>query len=85
MLAEAPAAPQPEEPAAAAPEDEAALADLATLLQKPTLTLKREEVNAFWETASGAKSAASAAADALSYDQAAQLGLAPDDAAAEKK
>lgn len=85
VLAEAPAAPQPEEPAAAAPEDEAALADLATLLQKPTLTLKREEVNAFWETASGAKLAASAAADALSYDQAAQLGLAPDDAAAEKK
>ncbi|GAP12280.1 response regulator containing CheY-like receiver, AAA-type ATPase, and DNA-binding domains [Longilinea arvoryzae] len=52
---------------------------MAELLTQSKETLKPDDVDAFWANVSEAPGNAAATPDALSYDQARQLGLAPDE------
>jgi CheY-like chemotaxis protein len=52
---------------------------LGELLNNPTKMLKHDEVDAFWQTASENVAGSPLNPDALSYDQARQLGLAPEE------
>lgn len=72
----APQAPAEAEPAV---EESGDLTAMAELFAQSREKLKKEDVDldAFWETASEKTSTATVNPDALSYDQARQLGLAP--------
>ncbi|MBM3151033.1 MAG: response regulator [Chloroflexi bacterium] len=65
-----PATPEPE-----AEEGE----DLEPLFKQARKKLKPEEVDAYWQDAAGIPRAAPAKPDAISYEQARRLGLAPED------
>lgn len=71
------AAPEPEpEPATVIPVD---AEELGELLSKSAEALKDDDVDAFWKTASERPGTAPLHPDALTYDQARQLGLAPEE------
>lgn len=53
--------------------------DLEPLLKQPKNKLKTDELDAFWSEAADGQPAAPLHADGLSYDQARQLGLTPED------
>lgn len=74
----------PAEPAAPveteAPVEESGDAEaMAELLTQSKDILKQDDVDAFWANAGEAAGSAAATPDALSYDQARQLGLAPEE------
>jgi CheY-like chemotaxis protein len=60
-------------------EDEGALAGLEHLLKQGGQALSPGDVQAFWDQAAGQAAQQQGASDVLSYDQARQLGLAPQD------
>ncbi len=53
--------------------------DLTPLLNRSKNKIKTDELDAFWSEAADGQPAAPLHADGLSYDQARQLGLTPDD------
>ncbi|WP_448335878.1 response regulator transcription factor [Bellilinea sp.] len=83
-LAEIPPAAPPLQPAAMAQVEEVLggeepLAELEAQLQRTAASLDPSEVESFWESAAGQQIAEAVNPDALSYEQARQLGLAPED------
>lgn len=83
LSAEIPPQPVPAaepEPAPAPVEETSADAEaLGQLLSNPAQTLKHDDVDAFWQNASDGMSGSPLNPDALTYDQARQLGLAPEE------
>jgi DNA-binding response OmpR family regulator len=55
---------------------------LGELLSRPAAVLKEDDVDAFWSAAGENATGAALHPDALTYDQARQLGLAPDEGSA---
>jgi len=64
---------------------EATPEELANLLEGSAGKLKQDEVDDFWKTATGENKISSDNPDVLSYDQAHQLGLTPEDADEQNK
>lgn len=65
--------------------DENAAREFEELLNGAKVSLEPNAVDAFWESATNAPSTELPASDVLTYDQAARLGLAPDEVIAQKK
>lgn len=76
---QAPAPVEESAPVEASPEDLSVLD--ALLSQAGQANLKAEEVDAFWEKLADQETAELSRSDAITYDQARQLGLAPEDQA----
>ncbi len=85
-LAETPVAAAPVQAAGAPPVEEVIsteeplpLEELEVQLQRTAASLNPDEVEAFWESAAEQQVLETGSPDALSYEQARQLGLAPED------
>jgi len=74
-----PSAVEPEAEPEPAPESSADAEALGELLSRPGAALKEDDVDAFWSAAGENAAGAALHPDALTYDQARQLGLAPDE------
>ena len=69
-------APQKVEPVPVHPVDEPPSADFAALFQEKA-SLNTQDVEAFWETAAGSETPLVPGSDAITYEQARKMGLAP--------
>jgi CheY-like chemotaxis protein len=69
-------APLKVEPPTAHPVDEPPSADFAALFQEKA-GLNTQDVDSFWETAAGSGSTPAPGSDAITYEQARKMGLAP--------
>jgi len=74
-----PSAVEPEAEPEPAPESSADAEALGELLSRPGAALKEDDVDAFWSAAGENAAGTALHPDALTYDQARQLGLAPDE------
>jgi hypothetical protein len=68
--------PQKVEPPVAHPVDEPLSADFAALFQEKA-SLNTQDVDSFWETAAGNETPLIPGSDAITYEQARKMGLAP--------
>ncbi len=71
------------EPIAATPKDEDSLPELeAIFAQALNAQYNLEEIDAFWDAAAGVEAGGANQGDGISYDQARQLGIAPEEKSA---